>query len=351
MDNTTIIGNLLGAATFHTSYSQMYQIDPSCNGTIKLDNYNTVDHGVNSSETIGSNTLSTSYTYTSKPSWFGPLSWPPFDPTNFAAASAQSIPAGYRYYTGVDPGNTPVPSPTPVSPTPTPTPTPSPGVTPTPGGGPAMVQSNGIDSPAGLSHVITLPSVTNHSVLICSIRVGTGPVVTNVSDTSSNSWTQVGSVQVDSQGNSLFVYKVINAAASGPLTVTVSLTGLATGRLTILEASGCSNVTPIDQMAQANGDSTGPDSGSTGTTSQPNDLLLGIVETDGGFNSISPGPGWTQQQAIATSKLFLETQSVATTGTYNATASLGGTDSWAAFCVALRGATPPSPPQGLHVVP
>jgi hypothetical protein len=213
------------------------------------------------------------------------------------------------------------------------------------------VQTNGNNSDINLVHTVTLPSVSNHSVLLLGIRVGAGPVITSIVDTSLNSWSQVASEQIDSQGNRLYVFKVTNAAQSGPLVVTVTLTGLATGRLTILEASGCSNVTPVDQTAQATGENVSPDSGPTGTTSQPNDLLAGFIETDAGFNIISPGPGWTQQQAISISKMFLETQSVTTTGTFNATANLGGTDIWAAFCVALRGATPPSPPQGLHVVP
>jgi len=48
-----------------------------------------------------------SYYLTSKPSWFGFLSWPPYNPTNssIAALSHTNIPAGYRYVYGIDPDN------------------------------------------------------------------------------------------------------------------------------------------------------------------------------------------------------------------------------------------------------
>jgi len=161
----------------------------------------------------------------------------------------------------------------------------------------------------------------------------------------------VGSAQVDASGNRLYVYKVNDTAASAALTVTVTLSSASTARFAILEASGCSNVTPIDKTAQADGTGTTPDSGATGATTQPNQLLVGFIETDGGGNSCTAGSGWTQQQAIATSKLFLETRIVTSAGSYNATATLGASDTWAAFCVTLRGANAPSAPTGLHIVP
>src|SRR5207248_2886114 len=100
--------------------------------------------------------------------------------------------------------------------------------------------------------------------------------------------------------------------------------GIATSRLAILEASNCSNAVPIDRTAQTIGADSAPHSGTTATTSQPNELLVGFIETDTGFNSCTAGPGWTGQQAIATSKLFLETQVVSSVGTFDATATLGG---------------------------
>ena len=53
--------------------------------------------------TISDHSITNSYFLTSKPSWFGILNWPPFDPANPAAASITNIPAGYRFVYGVDP--------------------------------------------------------------------------------------------------------------------------------------------------------------------------------------------------------------------------------------------------------
>jgi len=50
-----------------------------------------------------SHTLSNSLYLTSKPSWWGSGTWPPFDPNNAGAANVTNIPAGYRFIYGVDP--------------------------------------------------------------------------------------------------------------------------------------------------------------------------------------------------------------------------------------------------------
>jgi hypothetical protein len=47
--------------------------------------------------------ISDSYYLTAKPSWFGKLRFPAFDPTKPQSAKITSIPAGYRYVYGVDP--------------------------------------------------------------------------------------------------------------------------------------------------------------------------------------------------------------------------------------------------------
>jgi hypothetical protein len=78
-----------------------------------------------------SNSLPVSLFLSSKPSWFGPLPWPPLDVAMPAQLADENIPAGYRYKNGRDPAPGPSPSPT-ASPTPTPTPVPTPSATPTP---------------------------------------------------------------------------------------------------------------------------------------------------------------------------------------------------------------------------
>jgi hypothetical protein len=89
-------------------------------------NWNAVDHAVRSSETL-SGTLPNSLYLSSKPSWFGTLAWPPFDPSS-PNQDYEAIPAGYRYVHNAEVPTTPTSSPTP---TPSPSPTPTPGPTET----------------------------------------------------------------------------------------------------------------------------------------------------------------------------------------------------------------------------
>lgn len=76
-------------------------------------NYNTQDAAVPASESIGSDTIADSYFYDARPSWFGDLAWPPFDPVSHNM-DFSAIPAGYRYVHGNDPspGETPPKTPT-----------------------------------------------------------------------------------------------------------------------------------------------------------------------------------------------------------------------------------------------
>ena len=100
----TEIGNLLGTAGYHTSYDStgdksIYNVDSGSAATIiRKGNWNTANNAVPSSESLGSDTVSTSYLYSSKPAWFGNRPWPPFNTSSPSAAVATNLPAGYRYY-------------------------------------------------------------------------------------------------------------------------------------------------------------------------------------------------------------------------------------------------------------
>jgi hypothetical protein len=67
-------------------------------------NYSYTSDSIPSVESIGSDTLADSWYLSAKPSWFGSMTWPPFDPFNPPTApnttSVMYIPAQYRYYNG-----------------------------------------------------------------------------------------------------------------------------------------------------------------------------------------------------------------------------------------------------------
>lgn len=109
MVNYVFLGNVLGAEEFHTSYSQIYNFHATVSGTIRTNNYNTVDNGVNSAETqAGGNSTANSYRYTSRPAMWGDTEcvWPPYGPESTQGTNTlayTNVPAGYRIYYGVWP--------------------------------------------------------------------------------------------------------------------------------------------------------------------------------------------------------------------------------------------------------
>lgn len=109
-DYVTVVGNILGTNSYHTEYAtgsntSIYGLSSDSTPTlIKKGNWNTVDDAINASEALGADTISTSYIYSSKPSWFGSLTWPAYDPlTSPASADGLDIPAGYRFANGAWP--------------------------------------------------------------------------------------------------------------------------------------------------------------------------------------------------------------------------------------------------------
>jgi hypothetical protein len=70
---------------------------------VRAGNYDYYSKAMVWDTSITARTIPNSYVYSSKPSYFGSLTWPPFDPANPGSASPTSIPAGYRYVLGVDP--------------------------------------------------------------------------------------------------------------------------------------------------------------------------------------------------------------------------------------------------------
>lgn len=91
-----------------------FRIGPGPNGYQELDtnvlvtailrgNYNYASNAIPPVESLGTNILADSLFRTNKPSYFGSLTWPPFDPTSPGTPSFTNIPAGYRYVYGTNP--------------------------------------------------------------------------------------------------------------------------------------------------------------------------------------------------------------------------------------------------------
>jgi hypothetical protein len=82
--------------------------------TIVHGNWTAHTNGIQWDNSIADQSIPSSLFHSSKPSWFGSLTWPPYNPTNgstYAPGSITNIPAGYRLVYNQDPpadGDTPV---------------------------------------------------------------------------------------------------------------------------------------------------------------------------------------------------------------------------------------------------
>jgi PKD repeat protein len=107
-DYYAFIGNVFGTPGIQSSYTDIWQVDSTSAATIiRKGNFNTADNAIPSSESLGSDTLVSSYYRSAKPAWFWNLPWPPFSPTTPGAASATNLPAGYRFIKGAPPASGP----------------------------------------------------------------------------------------------------------------------------------------------------------------------------------------------------------------------------------------------------
>jgi hypothetical protein len=131
----------------------------------------------------------------------------------------------------------------------------------------------------------------------------------------------------------------INAAAPGANTVTVtfdSATPFVDIRIT--EYSGLDPVSPFDVGTSASGSSATANSGSVTTTSA-SALIFGAGMTTGGFSAA--GANFTSRIITIPDLDIVEDRFVATTGSYAATASLGGSAAWVMQVATFKAAAAP----------
>lgn len=139
-----------------------------------------------------------------------------------------------------------------------------------------------------------------------------------------------------SGGSSFTISDVIESfcCCGSPIGSTLSITAY--------EVSGLSTSNPLDLVHTGNGTSTTPASGSTGTTSQANELLVGQTATSAN-ETLTAGSGYSNLSTQSSTNLSSagETQIVSSTGTYAATFSQSGSHSWACAIVTYKAALAP----------
>ena len=162
--------------------------------------------------------------------------------------------------------------------------------------------------------------------------------ITSVTDSAGNIY-QLAVPTARGNGLSQAIYYASNikAAAAGTNTVTVTFNA-STPFVDIraLEYSGLDPVNPFDVGTSASGTGTSANSG-TVTTTAANALIFGAGITTGGFSAA--GTNFTSRIITTPDADIAEDRFVTTTGSYNATASLGGSAAWVMQVAAFRAAS------------
>jgi|GEM_PF-706272 len=92
---------------FLHSYVFMDAVVPQT--TLRHGNYDYAKRQITWDAGVADHVIPASLYLTAKPSWFGDRPWPPFDPENPGAAVATNLPAGYKFFYGINTNQAPAP--------------------------------------------------------------------------------------------------------------------------------------------------------------------------------------------------------------------------------------------------
>jgi hypothetical protein len=131
-------------------------------------------------------------------------------------------------------------------------------------------------------------------------RATSGAATISVADTKGNTWTKDGEF---ASLDRLFIFSapITNAlTTSDTITITVSAGSAMAGRLIVV--SGLVTSAPADQVASGNDASTPYASGASGTTTQPEEVVFGIisVQSSAHHDQMSTVSGWKPQRRVDT---------------------------------------------------
>ena len=87
--------------------------------------------------------------------------------------------------------------------------------------------------------------------------------------------------------------------AGSVTSVTVTVTGATSMAMTIADVTGASTTTPLDQVAVSSGNSTTPFTGTTPTTTQPNEIVIGDLAWNNTKPLVTGSVAFAPQTTIA----------------------------------------------------
>jgi len=188
--------------------------------------------------------------------------------------------------------------------------------------------------------------------LVVSCQWSGGETFTNIQDSKTNTWHQVGSELASSGTNKERTYYAYNITGGTLHTVQFTTTNVTSTfpLIFVSEFSGLATASdPFDQNAGTTGSSTTPDSGTTGTRAQANELLYGAV-ANGSSGTVTYTAGstpstWTiptngsEGNGASNATGAVEYLVVSSAGTDSAPMTISPTEAWTARVATFKDIT------------
>ena len=205
---------------------------------------------------------------------------------------------------------------------------------------------------SGSTIAVTVPAggvAVNRTVILAIAMdpLGAPGTTVKVTDTRGNSYMTDREV-INGSGATgvrtlVFSAPVITALQGGDLiTVTFGIP-IAAKAVSAFDVNGLSVASLRDQTASATGSSSSPTSGSTATTTQPNELVFGAIGADEPSitaTTLTPGAGYTALTGAGIGgsgvSILPECQMVTAISTYSANGTLSQSRDWAAAVVTYK---------------
>jgi hypothetical protein len=201
------------------------------------------------------------------------------------------------------------------------------------------------------------PVVTGDDIFVAVATDPNSNMVITIEDAAGNNYQQVGSTVINSGQirTYLFVaYDVRSMPSGSAITITDSTAVTAKAAVAAL-FNGLADISTLDKTASSTGSSTSPSSGATSTTTQADELLIGLVGTEGpqGDTSGTWGDSFTLGPRAGTSggtddtniTISMGYRIVASTGAYTAGKTGITSRDWTALIATFKSDPNPTGPK------
>ena len=228
-------------------------------------------------------------------------------------------------------------------------------------GTPVAIGNNGSSGSSinSLSTTVTTAVAVNNTVIATVVLYTSNRTFTvTVADSAGNTYTNNADITDSSSTRTLVFSAPVTTALTTSNSITVSFThSVQYINVSNFSVSGLLTASPVDKTSTSTGTSTSVSSGTTGTTTQASELLIGALGIDfsgNGTATLTPGSGYAALPANAISGswgIYPEYEIVSSTGAYSATGTMSGNvNDWAAAIVTYKAAASSSGRKGQTIM-